>query len=598
MARPFLDVTSSATGRAWRDRLDDAGRAQALAMVQQHGLDDVLARVLAGRGVDAASAMAFLTPRLRDLMPEPFGLVGMQQAVARLADAITRGETIAIFGDYDVDGATSAALLAGFLTRCGTPSRLHIPDRLIEGYGPNVEAIRSLAAAGATLLVTVDCGTTSHEPVTEAQRLGMDTVVLDHHQAPEQLPDALAIVNPNRQDDISGLGSLCAAGVVFVTLVALNRELRRRGFWASHGGEPDLMAELDLVALGTVADVVPLVGLNRAFVRQGLAVMKGRGRIGLRALADVARLDGPPRPYHLGFLIGPRINAGGRIGDAALGARLLLCDDDLEATRIAGELDRLNGERQAIEQGMVAEAEAQALHALGLDEEGAPIVMVGSEGWHPGVVGLVAARMKERFRRPAFALAYGPDGTGTGSARSIPGVDLGRAVRAAVEQGLAQKGGGHAMAAGVTVARDRVPALTAFLADRLGSEIERARADQSLAVDAAITASGARPELLAKLEQAGPFGSGHPEPVFALPAHRLVEVAEVGRGHVRVKLKAGDGALIDGIAFRAAGQPLGQMLARNRGESVHIAGHLALDSWNGRDRVQVRILDAAAMTRA
>ena len=358
------------------------------------------------------------------------------------------------------------------------------------------------------------------------------------------------------------------------------------------------MAELDLVALGTVADVVPLVGLNRAFVRQGLAVMKGRGRIGLRALADVARLDGPPRPYHLGFLIGPRINAGGRIGDAALGARLLLCDDDLEATRIAGELDRLNGERQAIEQGMVAEAEAQALHALGLDEEGAPIVMVGSEGWHPGVVGLVAARMKERFRRPAFALAYGPDGTGTGSARSIPGVDLGRAVRAAVEQGLAQKGGGHAMAAGVTVARDRVPALTAFLADRLGSEIERARADQSLAVDAAITASGARPELLAKLEQAGPFGSGHPEPVFALPAHRLVEVAEVGRGHVRVKLKAGDGALIDGIAFRAAGQPLGQMLARSRGESVHIAGHLALDSWNGRDRVQVRILDAAAMTRA
>ncbi|WP_460452130.1 single-stranded-DNA-specific exonuclease RecJ [Alsobacter sp. SYSU BS001988] len=590
MIRPFLGIERSATGRRWRDRLDDAGQAAALAIVQEHGLDDVLARVLAGRGVASIDAPGFLEPRLRTLLPDPSTLIDMDAAAARLADAVARRESVAVFGDYDVDGAASSALLASYLQACGVPVRIHIPDRLIEGYGPNSEAIRSLAAAGATLLVTVDCGTTSHEPLGEARRLGMDAVVIDHHQAPEDLPPAVAIVNPNRQDDLSGLGSLCAAGVVFVALVALNRELRRRGFWAK-GGEPDLMAMLDLVALGTVADVVPLVGLNRAFVRQGLAVMKARGRVGLRMLADVARLDGPPRPYHLGYLLGPRINAGGRIGDAALGARLLMSEDEAEAGTIAATLDRLNGERQVIEQAMVAEGEGLALGQVGVDEEGASVIAVGSDAWHPGVVGLVASRLKERFGRPAFAFAFGANGIGAGSARSVAGVDIGRAVRAAVEAGIAVKGGGHAMAAGATLARERLPDLAAFLEERLSDAVAQARADKGLSIDAAITAGGAKLDLLGRIETAGPFGSGHPEPTFALPSHRLVEAVEVGRGHVRVRLKSGDGATLDGIAFRAVGQPLGKALFEARGEVVHAAGQLAVDRWQGAERVQLRLAD-------
>ncbi len=597
MSRPFLGVERSVTGRRWRDRLDDAARAQALVMVQSHGLDDVVARVLAGRGVPAADVETFLDPRLRTMLPEPFTLVAMETAVARLADAVSRRETVAVFGDYDVDGACAAALLCGYLDAAGTARLLHIPDRLVEGYGPNVEAVRALAARGATLLVTVDCGTTSHEPFAEAARLGLDVVVLDHHQAPEQLPEhALAIVNPNRQDDLSGLGALCAGGVVFVTLVALNRELRKRGFWRP-GEEPDLLASLDLVALATVADVVPLVGLNRAFVRQGLAVMRRRGRVGLRALADVARLDGPVRPYDLGFLIGPRINAGGRIGDAALGARLLLTQDEVEAGRIAVELDRLNGERQAAEQAMVAEGEALALAQLGLEEEGGPVAVVASPDWHPGIVGLVASRLKERFQRPVFALAMGPDGVATGSARSVPGADVGRAVAAAVAAGIAVKGGGHAMAAGVTLPVGNLERFRDFVSERLDASVAAHRADRSLAIDAAVTAAGARPDLLERIELAGPFGSGHPEPVFALAAHRIVDAGEVGRGHVRVRLKAGDGQTVDAIAFRCADQPLGQALMASRGETVHVAGALAINRWNGGERVQMRITDLALPAR-
>ncbi|MHB2166067.1 single-stranded-DNA-specific exonuclease RecJ [Alsobacter sp. R-9] len=593
MARPFLGVERSLTGRLWRDRLDDAARAQALAMVQAHGLDDVVARVLAARGVPADAAEAFLDPRLRSLLPEPFSLVTMEAAVARLADAVERRETVAVFGDYDVDGACSAALLAGYLDRCGVPRLLHIPDRLVEGYGPTVDAVRALAVRGATLLVTVDCGTSSHEPFAEAARLGLDVVVLDHHQAPEHLPaHVVALVNPNRQDDLSGLTALCAAGVVFVTLVALNRELRKRGFWSGRE-EPDLLGELDLVALATVADVVPLVGLNRAFVRQGLAVMRRRGRVGLRALADVARLDGPPRPYDLGFLLGPRINAGGRIGDAALGARLLLTQDEVEAGRIAVELDRLNGERQAAEQAMVAEGEALALAQLGLDEEGGAVAVVGSRDWHPGIVGLVASRLKERFQRPVFALALGADGLATGSARSVPGADVGRAVAAAVAGGLAVKGGGHAMAAGVTLEALGIDRFRAFMEDRLSQAVTAYRADRGLAIDAAVTAAGARRELLERIEQAGPYGSGHPEPVFVMAAHRLVDATEVGRGHVRARLKAGDGQVVEGIAFRCADQPLGRALLESRGETIHAAGSLAINRWNGGERVQLRILDVA-----
>ena len=395
-------------------------------------------------------------------MPDPHVLAGMPEAAERLADAIIRNESIAIFGDYDVDGATSAALLTRYLRFCGIEPIIHIPDRLFEGYGPNVEAVRSLAQRGATLLVTVDCGTTSIEPLSEARALGMDVVVIDHHLADEALPPAVAVVNPNRRDDLSGLGHLAAVGLVFMTVVALNRLLRQRGFWTAARPEPDLLTLLDDVAFGTVADVVPLIGLNRAFVAKGLLAMRRRERAGHVSLMDVARLNGPPEAWHLGFLLGPRINAGGRIGRADLGVRLLLEDDPIEAAKIAAELDRLNRERQTIEMDTLAQAEAEAMAALGLEERGA-VVVTAAEGWHPGVVGLVAARLKERFGRPAFAIALEPGGIGTGSGRSIAGVDIGRAVRRAVAEGLLVKGGGHAMAAGVTLRRDALAPMRAFL---------------------------------------------------------------------------------------------------------------------------------------
>jgi len=587
----FLKVERSVLGRPWRDRLDLKGRALAQAIVQQHGLSDALARVLAGRGVGADQCIDFLDPKLRDLMPDPSSLVDMDAAVARLVHAVERGETVAIFGDYDVDGACSSALLSDFLGACGTASMIHIPDRIFEGYGPNAEAIRALAEKGATLLVTVDCGVTSHEPFEEAHRLGMDVIVLDHHQAPEHLPRALAIVNPNRQDDLSGLGHLCAAGVTFMALVALNRALRASGFWTRERPAPDLFAMLDLVALATVADVAPLKGLNRAFVLRGLEVMRARARVGLRALFDSAGANGPPRASALGFLIGPRINAGGRIGDAALGAKLLLMREEAEATAIAQELDRLNRERQAIEAAAVAEAEEEARAAMGLGE-GGPVVVTAREGWHPGVVGLVAARLKERFGRPAFAISFS-GGTGVGSGRSIGGVDLGRAVRAAVEAGLLVKGGGHAMAAGLTIESARLGDFRAFMDEALGEAVARARLNQALSIDAAITAGGARPEFVTEVERAGPFGAACPEPVFALPGHLLADVGVVGNGHVRLRLEAGDRSRLDAIAFRVAEGPLGQFLLGARGARLHVAGALTLDSWGGRERVQMRVMDAA-----
>src|SRR5215210_5632168 len=459
--RAFLGGEESACGRAWRDRVDDIGAARALAIAQRHNIPELLARILAGRGVDVDQVQAFLDPSIRALMPDPHVVTGMQEAAGRIADAILGVEAISIFGDYDVDGATSSALLGRFLRAAGIEAGIYIPDRLFEGYGPNVDAIRTLAERGTKLLITVDCGTTSMEPIAEARRLGLDVVVIDHHQADQQLPAAI-VVNPNRLDDLSRLGHLAAVGLVFLVVVAVNRVLRVRGFWTASRPEPDLLGLLDLVALGTVADVVPLKGLNRAFVAKGLIAMRRRENPGLTALMDASRLSGPPEPWHLGFMLGPRINAGGRIGRADLGARLLMEGDSVETGRIAAELDRLNRERQAIEAVMIAEAEAEAMAALGLEEKGA-VVVTACEGWHPGVVGLVAARLKEKFGRPAFAIALDVNGIGTGSGRSIPGADLGRTVRRAVEEGLIIKGGGHEMAAGVTIAGGRLPEFRAFL---------------------------------------------------------------------------------------------------------------------------------------
>src|SRR5947208_2871288 len=586
--RLFLRVERSACGRAWRDRLDERGAGRALAIAQRHDhMPELLARILAGRGVEVDQVTSFLDPTVRALMPDPHTLADMHAAAVRLADAITRAETVAIFGDYDVDGATSAAVLARYLRHCGLRVIIHIPDRLFEGYGPNAEAVRALAAQGASLLVTVDCGTTSYEPLLEARSLGLDVIVIDHHLADERLPTALAVVNPNRLDDLSALGQLAAVGLTFMAVVAVNRELRARGFWTSIRPEPDLLGFLDLVALGTVADVVPLTGLNRAFVAKGLLALRRRDNAGLTALMDVARLGGPPEPWHLGFLLGPRINAGGRIGRATLGVDLLMQDDVSECARLAAELDRLNRERQAIELATLAQAEAEAMAALGVEEKGA-VVVTAADGWHPGVVGLVAARLKERFGRPAFAIALEPGGIGTGSGRSIAGVDLGRAVRHAVSTGLVIKGGGHAMAAGVTLRKDTLSAFRAYLEDALAGAVEAARREDALLIDGALTAAAANDDAVATLARAGPFGAGNPEPVIALPAHTLVYAEEVGQSHVRARLRAGDGAIVNAIAFRASGQKLGHALAQGRGQKLHAAGTLTVDRWNGTERVQLR----------
>jgi single-stranded-DNA-specific exonuclease len=589
----FLGVTRSLTGKLWRDRLDARGTARALAIAQRYDLAEMLARVLAGRDVELDAVADFLDPTIRKLMPDPFTVTQMEAAAKRIADAAALGERVAIFGDYDVDGATSAALLAWHLRHCGLDPLIHIPDRLFEGYGPNTEAVRALSQRGATLLITVDCGTTSVEPLAEAKRLGMSVVVIDHHQCGDVLPEVDALVNPNRPDDLSGLGHLAAVGLTLVTLVAVNRELRARGFWSGEMPEPDLMGMLHHVALGTVADVAPLTGLNRAFVAKGLIAMRRRDHVGHTALMDVSRLNGPPDAWHLGFMLGPRINAGGRIGRADLGVRLLLEADVSEAARLAAELDRLNSERRIIEQAAEAQAEAEALASLGLEDKGS-VIVTASEGWHPGVVGLVAARLKEKFSRPAFAIALEPGGIGTGSGRSIGGVDLGKAVRQAVADGMLMKGGGHAMAAGVTLRKEKLAEFRAYLEEALARDVARSRHVNELTIDGAISARGATSELVATLNRAGPFGSGNPEPVLALPSHQLVFADEVGQAHLRLRFKSGDGSIVNGVAFRSVGQKLGNALVANRGQPLHVAGSLVVDRYQGTERVQLRVLDVAA----
>lgn len=582
----YLGVTHSALGRRWQDRLDAGAARQAEAIAATHGLSQGLARILAGRGADVASTPTFLTPRLRDVMPDPSVLVDMDKAITRLVHAIKTREPIAIFGDYDVDGACSAALLASMLRALGLGPAIHIPDRLTEGYGPNEAAITRLYQEGARLLICVDCGTSGHSPLKKAHDLGMDVLIFDHHQAGETLPEVHALVNPNRQDDLSGLGHLCAAGVVFLALVGLNRALRGEGM-----SLPDLMASLDLVALATVADVVPLTGLNRAFVAQGLKVLRQRARPGLAALADVARLDAAPEAWHLGFLLGPRINAGGRIGDAGLGARLLLTEDAADAQSLAAKLDHLNRERQAVEEAMLAEAEEEALkQAESLD---APVLVVAGEHWHPGIVGIIAGRLKERFRRPAFAFAT-HEGVITGSGRSITGVDLGAAVRAGVTAGLAIKGGGHAMAAGTTLPAGGVAAFADFLITRLADDVAASRAADALLIDLAITAESLTPELVADFARAAPFGQMNPEPVLALPAHRIAEVITIKGGHLKVVLLGAGGGRIEAMAFRASGRPLGDALEAARGKTMHVAATASLDHWGGRTKVSLKILDLAA----
>jgi single-stranded-DNA-specific exonuclease len=579
VSRAFLGVEASATGRRWVGPSAEDDR-QAEAMAQATRLPLPLCRVLARRGVAAAEAETFLAPSLRDLLPDPLSLRDMGAAAARFLDAVKQRQKIAIFADYDVDGGSSAALLIVWLRSVGREATLYIPDRIDEGYGPNVPAMQALAAAH-DLIVCVDCGTLSHEAIGAAT--GADVVVLDHHLGGETLPPALAVVNPNRQDESGDLGYLCAAGVVFLMLVEANRQMRAEG-----AAGPDLMALLDLVALATVADVAPLVGVNRALVRQGLKVMARRERPGLVALGDVARMTEAPTAYALGFLLGPRVNAGGRIGQADLGARLLSTADMHEAKALADRLDELNTERREVEarvrEAALAQAEARGLNG--------PLVWAAGEGWHPGVVGIVAARLKEAANRPAVVIGFDGD-EGKGSGRSVSGVDLGAAVHRLANEGLLVKGGGHKMAAGLSVTRDKLEAAMARLGELLARQGAGVGGPADLRLDGMLMTAAATHALIEQIEAAGPFGAGAPAPRFAFASQQVTSSRRMGESHLRISFGDGTGPKIDAVAFGAFDGPLGPLLEQPGVGRFHLAGRLELNSWGGRTKVQLRLEDAA-----
>ena len=582
-------VAKSVTGRRWMMR--GADDRVGLALSQRLGLPEVVGRVMAARGIDLDAAEAFLDPTLRDALPDPASLIGMEEAAARLVRAITDGESIGIFGDYDVDGATSSALLARFLSALGVPARVYIPDRMKEGYGPTTPAMLRLRAEGISLVVTVDCGTTAFDPLAAAGEAGLDVIVVDHHVAEPALPRAVSVINPNRLDDTSGLGTLAAVGVSFLFAIAINRMLRDTGWYADNDRrEPDLLGLLDLVALGTVCDVVPLVGLNRAFVTQGLKVMAKRQNPGLVALADVARVDSRLTEYHAGFLLGPRVNAGGRVGEAPMGSRLLMTQDPAEAAELAARLDEWNTERREIEARVLDVAMAQA-EELGSD---AALIIAAGDGWHAGVIGIVAGRLKERFNRPAFVIGFEGD-TGKGSGRSVEGVDLGSAVIAARQAGLLENGGGHKMAAGLTVTRDKLPGLQRFLDERVANDLARNAVIPTLRIDGSVAVKGVQPEFVESLQRLAPFGAGNSEPRFMLPSVRVAKADVVGAGHVRCFLSGPDGGRLKAIAFRAAGEPLGDTLLQTDGLALQLAGKLRPDNWQGRNDVQMIIDDAASI---
>ncbi len=575
----FLGVTGSLTGRRWTGPTPDQDRL-AQAMAQSTGLPSPVCHTLVRRGVEARDAEAFLAPALRDLLPDPTTLRDMGIAADRFIAAVQAGQKIAVFADYDVDGGASAALLITWLRAMGRGATLYIPDRIDEGYGPNEQAMQALAR-DHDLIVCVDCGTLSHGPIAAAG--DTDVIVLDHHLGGETLPPALAVVNPNRQDEPGDLGHLCAAGVVFLLLVEVNRRLRAAGTTG-----PDLMAMLDLVALATVADVAPLTGVNRALVRQGLKVMAQRARPGLVALADVARMDTAPTPYHLGFLLGPRVNAGGRIGAADLGARLLSTADPHEAAALAQRLDQLNTERRDIE-AAVREAALDQAAAHGLD---GPLVWAAGAGWHPGVVGIVAARLKEATNRPAVVIGL-DDGIGKGSGRSVSGVDLGAAIQRLAAEGLLLKGGGHRMAAGLTVAEDRIEAAMTRLAELLARQGAGAQGPRDLGLDGTLMPGAATLDLVDQIEAAGPFGAGAPAPRFAFPAQLIRFARRVGESHLKIRFGDGPTGPMDAIAFRAYETGLGPAIEDHGGARFHLAGRLDINHFRGRQTVQLRLEDAA-----
>lgn len=590
---PFLGVARSLTGRAW------AARPAAEDLVRRHqaalGLSEPLARALASRGVGPDAGEVYLNPTLKALFPDPSSFRDMDRAAEVLVDALVRERPMVVFADYDVDGAASAAQLVRWMRAMGREVPVYIPDRLTEGYGPSPSIFRALKAKGAELVVTLDCGAAAVDALVAAREIGLDVVVIDHHlMRPGEVPPALALVNPNRPDDNSGQGMLAAAGVAFVLLAALNREARRRGLFADRP-EPDLRQWLDLAALGAVCDVTALTGFNRALTAQGLKVMSRWANPGLKALADIGKVSGAATTFHAGFVLGPRINAGGRIGRSDLGARLLATDDPAEAAALAAQLDELNGQRRAVEQGVLDEAVALIEADPSLAE--APVLVVAAPAWPPGVIGIVAGRLRERFRRPAVVIGIDPGaGVGKGSGRSQPGVNLGAAVQAAFDAGILLSGGGHAMAAGLSIRPERIADFTAFLAEQLGDAQARAAEADALEVDALITPRGADRGLLEAFDRLAPFGPGNPEPVFAAASVRIERPIPMRGGHVRVTLSDSAGGRLKAVAWRSEETPLGQALLA--GGVLHVAGRLRPDDWQGKASVELEIEDAADPRRA
>lgn len=586
MTDTALGIAQSILGQPWRWR-----RTSAQMGGESLAPDDLVTQLLLARGVPRDDIERQRAPTLRAFMPDPSLFRDMDAAAARLADAVEAREAITVFGDYDVDGATSAALLVRLLRALDVPVGAYIPDRLMEGYGPSGAALVRIGAAGSRLVVTVDCGAQAFDAIAEAKAAGVEVIVVDHHQCATTLPQAFAVVNPNRLDeapDAALHGNLAAVGVAFLLGAALLRTLRARGFFGSRP-EPALIDLLDLVALGTVADVARLTGFNRALVTQGLKVMARRGNIGLAALMDAARLTKPPTASDIGFALGPRINAGGRVGKSDLGVRLLTTSDPQEAADIAQELNRLNEERRAIEAAVLDQAIEASIACAN-----APVALVAASGWHPGVIGIVAGRLKERLHRPAIVVALGDDGIGKGSGRSIAGVDLGAAVLAAKETGLLVAGGGHAMAAGLTVAADRIDALGAFLSDRLAANVERASGDKALLIDAVLAPRGISPLWCEAIDRAGPYGAGWPAPRVATGPVRIVEAGIVGTDHLRLIVAGDDGARFKAIAFRSAESLLGQTLLHARGgRKLWLAGRAKRDDWGSRPAAELHLEDAA-----
>jgi len=585
IAPAAFGVSRSFSGRRWRLRQADESAVRAVA--NEHGISTALARILVGREIAPDAIPDLLNPTLKRLLPEPFLLADMERAVARVEAAIEANEKIAVFGDYDVDGSCSAALVSDYLSALGRPPRVYIPDRMTEGYGPSPRAMQILKDEGVGLVITVDCGATAQAAFEKAHEIGLNVVVLDHH-ATEALPPALAHVNPNRVGDTSGLNQLCAAGVTFLFLVALNRSLRNKGWFEKNGiAPPDLMESLDLVGLATVCDVVPLEGVNRALARAGIAKIGELKRKGLAALARVSEAKMPFTAYHLGFVFGPRINAGGRVGKCSLGVELLTSKDDGQSEDVALLLDTHNRERQAIEAMILEEAIAMAGA-----QANAPFLLAAQDGWHPGVVGIVAGRLKDRFAKPSFVAGF-EGGLGRGSARSVPGVDIGAIIRGANEAGIIEHGGGHAMAAGFGLTRDQLEGFSQYLAARF-ADLSDAVADAfDLDLDVLVSPSGATPQFVSEMDRLGPFGAGNVEPLVAITDARVVFADVVGKDHVRFRLAGGDGTRLDAIAFRQAGTALGRGILAARGQPIHAAGRLRTDSWNGRIRVQLQLEDAA-----